>query len=359
MEAKSTPLLDRHKALGAYIQQFAGYFMPIYYTRVIEEHNWTRSNVSIFDTSHMGVIEIVGSAADIDPALTHNLEELDIGRCRYGFLLNVNGGVIDDAIIYRIDTQKWMLVVNASTIDKDLKHLKENVASGVQVTYLDALKKLDVQGPMAREILRDICGDIVDELKYFRFGYFEFFGENCIVSRTGYTGELGFEIYISSEQIISLWSVLLENPMLKPAGLGARDSLRLEMGYPLYGVDLTEQITPIEACIDNFIDYTKDFCGKESLLQLKDKEKQNLCFFMCKGKRIARHGCSVILDSQVVGSVTGGTMSPSLGKPIGSAYINKELIKIGQEIILKNERGIELEAQIVDKPFYKTSSLLK
>ena len=358
MGVKTTLLTEKHKMLGAYMQPFAGYMMPIYYTRVIQEHLWTRENVSIFDTSHMGIIYLNGPAGSIDYALTHSVENLESGKCKYGFILNEQGGIIDDAILYRLAEERFMLVVNAATANKDLEHLRTHISSDVEVVYCEKLKKLDVQGPKAREVLRTFAGDIVDQLKYFRFGYFEFFGENVLISRTGYTGELGFEIYLNQEQIGMVWDILLENPLLHPAGLGARDSLRLEMGYPLYGVDLNESITPIEASLDCFIKMDKDFTGKQALIENKDKFIKRLYCFACQGKRIARHGFRVLIDGEDCGEVTGGTFSPSLNVPIGSAYIERISLEPGQKIILKNERGLEIEAAIVEKPLYKNNSLM-
>lgn len=358
MEIKSTPLTDSHIKLGAYMQPFAGFNMPIYYTKVIDEHLWTRNEVSIFDTSHMGVIEVDDPTLSIDHAVTQNLNTLKTGKCRYGFLLNSDGGIIDDIIIYRFSDNKFMLVVNASTVEKDLAHIRKFVSADAKVEYCSKLRKIDVQGPKAREVLRPIVGEVVDELRYFNFGYFEFFGLQCVISRTGYTGELGFELYIEEEDVISLWSTLLDNPLLKPAGLGARDSLRLEMCYPLYGVDLNESITPLEAGLENFIDFSKQFSGKDALVVQSQNLKQKLIFFMCEGKRIARHGYDVYCDNNKIGFVTGGTFSPTLNCPIGAAYIDIEHVVLHNDIVLRNERGVELAAQIVEKPFYKKSSLL-
>lgn len=355
-EIKFTPFTEKHRKMGAHMHPFAGFLMPVYYTGVIEEHLWTRQNASLFDTSHMGMIFIDGPAQQIEPAMTQNLAKLAQGKCRYGFLLNDNGGVIDDCIVYKMSQTRYMLVVNASTVDKDLQHVRQTVGSDVKVEYKDSLKKLDFQGPKSKEVLLPVAGDVLNELKYFSFGTFEFFGQDVIVSRTGYTGEHGYEFYADEEIIVSLWDVLQEHPAVKPAGLGARDSLRLEMAYPLYGSDLDDNTTPFEAGLGSFLDFDKNFRGKDALLGPRKDCRKHLHFFRCQGKRIARAGFEAFVDGHCAGIVTGGTYSPSLKMPVGAVFLNKNL-ETGAEFIIKNERGIELPAEVSDKPLYKNGGI--
>jgi len=229
MELKTTPLIDEHKKLKAKCAPFGGWLMPIQYSGIIDEHNWTRSSATVFDICHMGefIIEADPVKSRLDEIITFDLGTMVIKSCRYGFMLDENAGIIDDVIIYRIDDKKWMLVVNAATTDTDEVHIRKHLTPDTTLENVSStLAKLDLQGPLSAEVLADIAGSAVKELGYYRFDNFRLFDENVIISRTGYTGELGFELYISNENAVELWNTILKDSRVKPAGLGARDTLR-------------------------------------------------------------------------------------------------------------------------------------
>ena len=268
-ELKYTPLSSEHTKLGAKMAHFAGWYMPIQYEGIIAEHNHTRTAVSVFDICHMGEFYVKGDAlkTGLENMFSSSVIDMPVGKCRYGAMLNEKGGIIDDLIIYRTAKEEWMAVVNAGTIDKDFAHLKSHLKKGAQIENRSAvLGKLDLQGPLSRDILSALIPDIA-KLQYYTFNHFDILGERNIISRTGYTGELGYEIYISAGKVAELWNLLLKDKRLKPAGLGARDTLRLEMGYPLYGQDVDDNTTPLEANLAKFINFERDFIGKGALLK--------------------------------------------------------------------------------------------
>ncbi|RKY32624.1 MAG: glycine cleavage system aminomethyltransferase GcvT [Candidatus Omnitrophota bacterium] len=362
MDLKSTPLLEEHKKLKAKIGEFAGWLMPIQYSGIIDEYYWTRKNCSVFDTCHMGEFIVHGDLkeSNLDRVVTHDLENMEINRCSYGFILNEKGGIIDDLLIYKLQKDKWMLVVNAGTCEKDEKHLRKYINGLENISENTA--KFDLQGPLSREVLKDILkdeSDKLEKLKYYHFDYFSLFGENVIISRTGYTGELGYELYLSKKNVEKLWKLLLSDERVKPAGLGARDILRLEMGYPLYGNDINEDTTPLEAGFEKFVNLKKDFIGKSALLkQKKEGIKKMLVCLKSNSRRAPRHNYKIYLDGKEIGYVTSGTFSPILSCGIGMGYIEKDYFEIGKKVLIKDGK-IEIEAVIVEKPFYKEGSLMK
>lgn len=335
--------------------------MPIQYEGIINEHQWTRNNCSVFDICHMGefLIQADAVSSKLDRVLTQNLVNMPLKTCRYGFMLNANAGIIDDVIIYRIESDKWMLVVNAATAPADFEYLQKNLSKqNVKLENVsNVLAKLDLQGPLSRDILRAIVGDNIASLDYYRFDYFNVLGENIIISRTGYTGELGYELYISNEKVIELWNLLLENKLVKPAGLGARDTLRLEVCYPLYGQDINASITPLEAGLGSFIDLQKDFLGKSCIEQKQQKGlAKKLCCFKTDSRRAPRHDYEIFCNDEKAGIVTSGSYSPSLGCGIGMGYIAEQYCDNGTEISLQHE-NVKINAIVVKRPFYKKGSL--
>ena len=355
---KTTPLYEKHCALGAHMEAFGGFMMPIYYTRITDEHLWTRKSVALFDTAHMGIIMVDDPKLSLDRVVTVNCAKLTPGRCRYGFLLNDEGGVIDDIIVYRMDESRFMVVVNAATAENDLRHIQAHVDVDVKAAFAKDLVKTDIQGPLSRDALRCLCGEAVDDLKFFAHRPVTIFGKQCILSRTGYTGELGFEIYLPAQDLVRFWDELLALDIVKPAGLGARDSLRLEMGYPLYGHELDETVTPQEAGLRTFLDMSKEFIGKKALLDKEAAMSRRLVYFICEGRRIARHGHAIKAGGQVVGTVTSGTLSPALERPVGCGFVSVDASETGTALAIVNERGVEIPARVVDKPFCKNTSLL-
>ena len=259
---QQTPLIDQHRKLGAKLAPFGGWFMPIQYSGIIDEHNWVRKSSGVFDICHMGefIIQADLAKSNLGNLVTIDLENIPHGSCRYGFMLNQQGGVIDDLVVYRIAGAEWMLVVNAATSDGDFAYLKSNLTgASVLKNVSQSLGKLDLQGPLSADVLVDLAGPAIKGLRYYTFGYFNILGEKIIVSRTGYTGELGYELYMPNNKIPQLWDKLLDDERAKPIGLGARDTLRLEMGYSLYGQDIDKDITPLEAGLSHFIDWNKEF----------------------------------------------------------------------------------------------------
>lgn len=357
---KITPLLGEHLKLKAKMAPFAGWNMPIQYKGIIAEHNHTRSQASLFDTCHMGEFYVKGDAKDsgLEEVFTFSISDMAVGKCRYGAMLNEKGGIIDDLLVYRISQDEWMVVANSGTIDKDARHIETYLGKGAEFENRSGrLAKLDLQGPLSREILTGLISPEIKRLRYYTFDFFNILGERNIISRTGYTGELGYELYISSKKAVALWNHLLKDKRLKPAGLGARDTLRLEMGYTLYGQDVDEETTPLEANLEKYINLDKDFIGKEILVkQKKEGVKKILAAFKTESRRAPRHGYLITKDGKEIGKVTSGSFSPSLLCGIGLGYVVMPYTKIGERILIKSG-ATEIEAAVTERPFYKKSSL--
>ena len=354
---QKTPLYANHVALGAKMAPFGGWLMPIQYEGILAEHFHTRKAVSVFDICHMGefILDTDDSLSGLDRIVTQNISSMPVGSCRYGFMLNDKGGIIDDMIVYRLKKLSWMLVVNAATIAGDEANIRKNLTGIYKFKNVSAITgKLDIQGPLSLETLKPIAGNKIGNLGYYTFTEFDLFGSNAIISRTGYTGELGYEIYGPNENIAKLWSLLLKDPRVKPAGLGARDTLRLEMGYPLYGQDIDIDHTPVAAGLDKFADLSKNFIGKDALLaEKKSGSKEHLIYFKADLRRSPRHGFGIYAGADRIGTVTSGSFSPSLGVGIGIGYVSG-ICLIGTSVMIK-EGATEIPVVIVKKPFYKTS----
>lgn len=355
---KSTPLIEEHKRLGAKIAPFGGWAMPIQYDGIISEHNWTRKHVSLFDICHMGEFMLKGDLKNsgLDNIVTMKLDDMPMGGCRYGFLLNNNGGVIDDLIVYKLGVDSWMIVVNAATTSKDEAHFRKHLSNDSYLKNIsDQTAKLDLQGPLSKIVLERLIDRTIGKLTYYTFSNFRLLGEANIISRTGYTGELGYELYISASKVKELWNTLMKDERVRPAGLGARDTLRLEMAYPLYGQDIDETLTPVEAGLERFVDYNKDFIGKAALLAKKASPSyKKMVFFATDSRRAPRHNNTIKVGGRDVGIVTSGSFSPSLSCGIGMGYIEKDLAIKGSDIVISG--GADIAAKIVDKPFYKHGS---
>lgn len=355
-----TPLYEIHLALGAKMAPFGGWMMPIQYQGILAEHIHTRQSVSVFDICHMGefMLQADPSVCGFDRVITQNIVTMPLGSCRYGFMLNNQAGILDDLIIYRINKASWMIVVNAATTSDDLVHFNENLSIGCSLENVsDKMSKLDVQGPQSLNVLKNIFGEGIERLNYYTFVEFKIFDhQSCIVSRTGYTGELGYEIYIANEYVKKLWELLLTDTRVKPAGLGARDTLRLEMGYPLYGQDLDISHTPLAAGMGKFVDFSKDFIGRDLLIKEQSQgPKEHLIYFQADSRRAPRHGFLILDKGVKIGVVTSGSFSPSLGVGIGMGYVTGSY-DFGAELIVK-EASIEIPVKVVKRPFLKTTSL--
>jgi aminomethyltransferase len=305
----------------------------------------------------MGEFIINGDAdkSGLNDLVTADLTDAEIGSCHYCLMLNQKGGIIDDLVAYRLEQEKWMLVVNAATTHKDEQHIRANLTEATGFKDISKDKaKLDIQGPLARDILKELVGESITALRYYHFDRFSLAGERCLISRTGYTGELGYEIYIDSSKAIELWQSLLKDERVKPAGLGARDTLRLEMGYCLYGQDIDDNTTPYEAGLRHFMDLDKEFIGKKALAG--DIPRRNMIHFISRSRRAPRHGYRIFLGSRDIGIVTSGSFSPSLSSGIGMGYAQNGLCRPGEKIMLKDGKT-EIEAVITRKPFYKNGTV--
>ena len=362
LNLKTTPLHHKHLEVKARMVPFGGWDMPVQYEQgILFEHNHTRKNVSIFDISHMGEFRVsgtnVGEALDkIFPRFVSNMKN---NTCRYNFLLTSEGTVIDDLVVYRLGEEEYYIVVNAATKNGDALRISENLPENIVFSdESDNTVKLDIQGPGSADVMLKIGVDVA-ELRYFQSMRAEILGEQCLFSRTGYTGELGYEIYTSLEVGEKLWDLFLEQDVVLPAGLGARDTLRLEMGYALYGHELNFETTPIEAGYESMLHLTEDhdFIGKAALLNTPPQK--HLYPFALKGRRAAREGSKVELDGKEIGVVTSGVFSPSLKTAIALAYVSSEYdLKEGDEVDI-NAGGKILESVVAELPFYKNGTARK
>jgi aminomethyltransferase len=352
-----TPLSDWHRRHGAKMVPFAGFDMPVQYTSILAEHEQTRTKAAVFDICHMGEFHLSGegAAAALSNVVTHDLGTLAPGKCRYGFLCNDTGGVIDDLIVYCLEPNRYMLVVNASRIETDFTWIAAKLPAGLTFTDdSEATAKIDLQGPLAFEVLRDRLPGDFSGLKYFNFAWTEAFGARILVSRTGYTGELGYELFLPATAAEALWEALAADPRVLPAGLGARDTLRLEMGYPLYGQDLDEAHTPAEAGYGWLLTSPADYPGKGKAAHLETK----LVALEIPGRRSARHGDTVFdRAGKDVGLVTSASFAPSLGHAIALAYIEAGAAE-AKEFRIKAARA-ELPALRRALPFYKNGTARK
>ncbi|MBF0123145.1 MAG: glycine cleavage system aminomethyltransferase GcvT [Candidatus Omnitrophica bacterium] len=353
-----TPLFEEQMLLGGKMVPFAGWEMPVQFEGIIKEHAANRQGCSLFDCSHMGEFLIDGPASSFDHIVTQTIADMPLKTCRYGMVLNDKGGVIDDLIVYRMAVEKWMIVVNASNIDKDHEHFKRHLKPGAvfkDVSFETA--KLDIQGPLSREILARLVPGIA-KLEYYSFDTFDLLGERVIISRTGYTGELGFEIYYPWDKAKVVWDVLLADKRVRPTALGVRDVLRIEMCYPLYGHELTDEISPWEAGLKKFVDLSKDFIGKEALLeQEKAGISCKIVHFASLSRRSPRQGHFLFSEQgEKIGEVVSGTFSPALGRGIGIGFIKKTFTNSSKVIIFGDDKFKE-GSEIVARPFYKEGSL--
>lgn len=353
-ELKKTSLYEKHKELGAKNIGFCGWDMPVQYEGILKEHNACRQSAAIFDTSHMGEFFFEGNIlfSGINNTVTVDLIQLPIGKCKYGFILNESGGVIDDMIVYKADEDRLMFVVNASRIDIDFETMNAQIDNGVFTNASDSTSKIDLQGPKSQEILENLLHVKLDGLKYFSFTEIDILGSYALLSRTGYTGELGYELYVDNTVAPKIWDKLIKLGAT-PAGLGARDVLRLEMGYSLYGQELDEETTPLEAGLEFAVQYTSYFTGKEALEKQKESGlTKKLIAFKTNSKRAPRHDFAITQDGEEIGTVTSGTYSPSVASGIGLGYVNVKNFDENKEIEIQNERG-SMKVELTNLPFYK------
>jgi aminomethyltransferase len=359
-ELKKTPLYDAHRRAGARMVEFAGWAMPVQYRGVIEEHLAVRRRAGLFDVSHMGEIEVRGTdALEFCQRLTANdLSRLKVFQAQYNLLLNEWGGIVDDVIFYRLAPESFFICVNASNTETDFHWLQGHAGGDVEIEDVSAkYAQLALQGPLAAALLQPLAALDLDGLKAFYFAFAEIAASRCLVARTGYTGEDGFELYCESRDAETLWSALLEagaSAGLIPAGLGARDTLRLEKAYPLYGHELDATTTPLEAGLEWVTKFSKrEFLGKEVLLSQKERGvARRLVGLELLEPGIARSGYGLFKNGRSIGRVTSGTQSPSLGKAIALGYVAREEAGIDNRIEVEI-RSRRVPAKIVSVPFYR------
>lgn len=351
-----TCLHDKHVALGAMMSPFGGFDMPIQYKGITEEHNAVRHEVGVFDVSHMGEVRVKGPDAYkfVSHIFVNDVTGAPDGQIFYGMMCYENGGTVDDLLVYKVNDEEYFLVINASNIDKDVAWIKSH-AEGFDVEIEDQSPyygEVAVQGPKAEETVENVLGLPVKDLPFYNFKTIQTDGEEIIVSRTGYTGEDGFEIYGSHDYTRKVWDKLMEAGV-QPCGLGCRDTLRFEVGLPLYGDELSAEITPIEASLSMFVKLDKqEFIGKEALAKQKaEGVKRRIVGIELDGNAIPRHGYPVEVEGRQVGEITTGYRSISTGKSVAMAMIDKPYDKLGTKVEVRIRKKT-FPATVVKKRFY-------
>lgn len=353
---QKTCLHDRHVKQGALMSPFGGFDMPIQYTNISDEHNAVRQHVGVFDVSHMGEVRVKGPDAYkyVSHIFVNDVTGAPDGQIFYGMMCYENGGTVDDLLVYKVHDDEYFLVINAANIDKDVAWILKN-AEGFNVKIVDESPKygeVAIQGPEAEETVERVLGLSVKDIPFYNFKEIETEGETIIVSRTGYTGEDGFEVYGSHDYIRRVWDKLMEAGVV-PCGLGCRDTLRFEVGLPLYGDELSADITPLEASLSMFVKLDKpEFIGKEALAKQKaEGVKHRIVGIELEGNAIPRHGYPVEVEGKVVGEITTGYRSISTGKSVAMAMIDKPYDKLGTEVEVRIRKKT-FPGKVVKKRFY-------
>ena len=360
---KKTALSAVHESLGAKMVEFAGFYMPVQYSGINDEHETVRQKLGVFDVSHMGEIWVRGPRAFefVQYVTSNDVSKLWIGKVQYSCFPNGRGGIVDDLLVYKFGDEEYLLVVNAANIEKDWNWLVSQNSIGAELTNAsDETSQLAVQGPLALKAMQKLTGTVVTDMEYYTFKVLEFAGvRDVLFSTTGYTGSGGCEIYFANKDALTIWNAVMEAGAefgIKPIGLAARDTLRLEMGYMLYGNDIDDTTSPLEAGLGWITKFTdeKNFIDKQFMLDLKAKGlTRKLVGFEIVDKGIPRHGYDVVnAANEKIGIVTSGTMGPSVRKPIGMAYVPSAYSKEVSEIFI-SIRDKALKAIVVKPPFYK------
>ena len=358
---KNTSLTHIHEKLGAKMLPFAGYNMPILYEGVNAEHETVRNGVGVFDVSHMGEFLLTGenALALLQKVTSNDVSTLTVGRAQYSCLPNKDGGIVDDLIIYRMKEEQYLLVVNASNIDKDWEWISSFNDMNVEMRNIsDDFSLLAVQGPKAVEAMQSLTSIDLSSIPYYHFEVADFAGfPHVIISATGYTGSGGFEIYCKNDQVETIWNKVFEAGAafgIKPIGLAARDTLRLEMGFCLYGNDINDSTSPLEAGLGWITKFTKDFVNSEYLKKQKEQGvKKKLVAFEMQERAVPRQDYEIVdASGTVIGNVTSGTMSPSMGIGIGLGYVNVNQSMVGGDIFIRIRKN-DVPARVVKLPFYK------
>lgn len=358
MSEKRTCLYEKHVALGAKMVPFGGFEMPIQYTDIADEHNAVRQACGVFDVSHMGEVLVEGPDAEryVQHIFTNDVAGAPIGKIYYGMMLHPHGGTVDDLLVYKMAEQKFFLVINAANIDKDYAWMLAQ-KDGMDVSVINQSEQygqLAVQGPQAEALTEKLLGLECAELAFYTFKTIDVDGETLIVSRTGYTGEDGFEIYGSHAYIQKSWDILVNSGEVKPCGLGCRDTLRFEVGLPLYGDELTDELSPIEAGLGMFVKVEKEeFIGKEAVAKQKaEGVSRKIVGIELAGRAIPRHGYDVEAEGKVIGTVTTGYNSISTGKSVCMALIDIAYAKLGTPVQVRIHRKLQ-DGVVTKKRFYE------
>ena len=363
MENKRTCLYDKHVALGALISPFGGFDMPIQYSSIIDEHNAVRQACGVFDVSHMGEVRVKGTDAErfVNHIFTNDITDAPIGKIFYGMMCYPNGGTVDDLLVYKMGEKDFFLVINAANIDKDVEWMQQHL-EGYEVDFehqSDYYGQVAVQGPEAETVVEEVLGLACKELSFYTVKTIDTAGETVIVSRTGYTGEDGFEIYGSHDFIRQCWDKLIESGRCKPCGLGCRDTLRFEVGLPLYGDELSADISPVMAGLSMFCKFEKpEFIGRDALLKQKTEGvARRVIGIELEGRAVPRHGYPVLAEGRQVGEVTTGYNSISTGKSVCMALVETAHAKLGTpleiQIRKKTFPGIVVKKRFYDKHYKK------
>lgn len=360
-ELKKTCLHDKHVALGAQMSPFGGFDMPIQYSGIVEEHNAVRNACGVFDVSHMGEVIVTGPEAEkyVNHIFSNDVAGLEAGGILYGMMLNHQGGVVDDLLVYKKGDNNFLLVINASNIAKDVDWINTQAASfDVEINNISEVTgEIAVQGPEAEKVLEEILSIPCKDLAFYTFKELTYEGKSILVSRTGYTGEDGFEIYADHETTRNLWDKLIASGKVAPCGLGCRDTLRFEVGLPLYGDELADDISPVEACLSMFVKLDKpEFIGREVIARQKaEGAPRKLVGLELFDRAIPRHGYEVLnADDEVIGYVTTGYRGISVDKSIAAALIATPYAVKDTELKVRIRRKT-FPAKVVAKKFYKKS----
>ncbi|MBU8879360.1 glycine cleavage system aminomethyltransferase GcvT [Bacillus sp. FJAT-29790] len=362
-QLKRTPLFDVYKDYGAKTIDFGGWDLPVQFSSIKEEHEAVRTKAGLFDVSHMGEIEVKGSdsLSYLQKMMTNDISKIKDSAAQYTAMCYENGGVVDDLLVYKYEDDHYLLVVNASNIEKDYKWLEDHLEGNVEITNLsERMAQVAIQGPLAEKILQKLANETnLADIGFFKFQKdVDLNGKKALVSRTGYTGEDGFEVYCDAEDVVAIWTEILEagkEEGILPCGLGARDTLRFEAGLVLYGQEISPEISPLEAGIGFAVKVNKeaDFIGKDVLVNQKENGlTRKLTGIEMIDRGIPRHGYPVYIGEELVGEVTTGTQSPTLKKNIGMALLKTDIAVPGTEVEVEI-RGKRLKAIVAATPFYK------
>lgn len=359
--SRKTSLYDIHVQAGGRMVEFAGWLMPVWFEGITSEHRAVRTGVGMFDVSHMGQLQISGPDAEsaADYLVTNDVGGLPPGRALYTPACNEQGNIVDDLIVYKRSSTDLLMCVNASTAAKDVAHFSNNIAGEATITDVSSqYAQIAVQGPKSYSVLAKVFADLADKLKPFDFFEIEHDGHQAMVAGTGYTGEAGYELYVPWDSAPHFWQLFMaagEEDGIVPVGLGARDTLRLEAKFCLYGNDIDETTNPLEAGLKWTVNFDGNFLGREALLAAKEEGlKRRLAGFKMLDRGVPRQHCPILHEGRVVGEVTSGTRSPTLDKTIGLGYIEVPFHKRGTEIAIEI-RGKSLAAKVIKTPFYKAS----